>query len=180
MKKNIVLIGFMGVGKGTVARELAETTGMFAVDCDDLIESLANMKIRRIFEDFGEEWFRSLERRTAAWLETSVMSTVISTGGGFYKVANLRKIGKIVYLHGEFDAIYQRLLASSDAARKIEKRPLLKDIEKARKLHAERVPMYRRVADVEIDVIGRDPAEIAEMICTVLKIKRKKPQSRVP
>lgn len=173
MKRNIVLIGFMGVGKGCTARELAELTGMYAVDCDDLIESLANMRIRKIFEVHGEDWFRKLERRTAKWLEDSVKETVISTGGGFYKVANLRKIGKIVYLHAEFDAIYERLMASSNAARKIEKRPLLKDIDRARGLHAERVPLYRKVADIEIDVMGRRPGEIAEQICAALKIKRK-------
>ncbi len=172
MKKNIVLIGFMGVGKGTVARTLAEKTGMFAVDCDDLIESRANMNIRKIFEIFGEDRFRELERQTAAWLEQSVKSTVISTGGGFYKVGNLREIGKIVYLHGEFDAIYQRLLSSGNAEKKIAKRPLLKDLEKARKLHAERVPLYRRLADVEIDVIGRSADDICHRICTALDIKR--------
>lgn len=174
MKKNIVLIGFMGVGKGSTARKLAEMTGMYAVDCDDLIESLANMRVRKIFEVHGEEWFRKLERRTADWLEDSVKETIISTGGGFYKVANLRKIGKIVYLHAEFDAIYERLMASSNAASKIEKRPLLKDVDKARGLHAERVPLYRKVADVEIDVMGSSPDEIAEQICGALKIKKKR------
>ncbi|KAB2891689.1 MAG: AAA family ATPase [Desulfobulbaceae bacterium] len=174
MKKNIVLIGFMGVGKGSTARKLAEMTGMYAVDCDDLIESLANMRIRKIFEVHGEEWFRKLERRTAKWLEDSVKETIISTGGGFYKVANLRKIGKIVYLHAEFDAIYERLTASDNAARKIEKRPLLKDIDKARRLHTERVPLYRRVADVEIDVMGSSQGEIAEQICRALMIKKKR------
>lgn len=173
MKKNIVLIGFMGVGKGTVARELSEKTGMFAVDCDDLIESRANMKITKIFEVFGEGRFRELERQAAKWLEQSVQSTVISTGGGFYKVANLRKIGKIVYLHGEFEATYQRLLTSGNAAKKIAKRPLLRDLGKARKLHAERVPLYRRLADLEIDVIGRSADDICERICTELKIKQK-------
>lgn len=44
-KKNIVLIGFMGVGKGRSARCLAAKTGRYALDCDDLIESSANSKI---------------------------------------------------------------------------------------------------------------------------------------
>ena len=51
MKANIVLIGFMGVGKGRTARTLAEKTGMFAVDCDDLIESFANGKVRRFLQN---------------------------------------------------------------------------------------------------------------------------------
>ena len=59
MKKNIVLIGFMGVGKGRIARMLAAKTGRFAVDCDDLIESFSNSKVKKIFAQFG----RSEERR---------------------------------------------------------------------------------------------------------------------
>ena len=49
MADNIILIGFMGVGKGRTARALAEKTGLFAVDTDDLIETMTKMKIRQIF-----------------------------------------------------------------------------------------------------------------------------------
>ncbi|MCW5204049.1 shikimate kinase, partial [Desulfobulbus sp. US4] len=48
MADNIILIGFMGVGKGRTARALAEQTSRFAVDTDDLIESMVNLKIRDI------------------------------------------------------------------------------------------------------------------------------------
>ncbi|WP_275896798.1 shikimate kinase, partial [Campylobacter fetus] len=47
------MIGFMGVGKGTIARALAEKLGVFAIDGDDMIESYANKKIKKIFEDEG-------------------------------------------------------------------------------------------------------------------------------
>ena len=57
-KNNFILIGFMGVGKGTVARALAKKTGLFCIDCDDLIESYANKKIKQIFADDGESEFR--------------------------------------------------------------------------------------------------------------------------
>jgi shikimate kinase len=118
MKDNIVLIGFMGVGKGRTARALAARTGMFAVDCDDLIESMANMKIKAIFETFGEEHFRKLEQSTAKWLEDSVKSTVISSGGGFYKVKNLKKLGKIVYLHADFEEILETIRTDAELKRR--------------------------------------------------------------
>ena len=54
MTDNIVLIGFMGVGKGRTARALAARTGQFAVDCDDLIESFTNTKVKKIFSKFGD------------------------------------------------------------------------------------------------------------------------------
>ena len=57
MKKsnNVLLIGFMGVGKGTVSRELAKSLNMLLLDTDDLIEVAQNRKIREIFAQEGEE-----------------------------------------------------------------------------------------------------------------------------
>ena len=63
-KNNIILIGFMGVGKGTVARALVKKSNMFAIDTDDLIESMENRRIKKIFEGEGEPYFRALEKKT--------------------------------------------------------------------------------------------------------------------
>lgn len=174
MKDNIVLIGFMGVGKGRTARALAAKTGMYAVDCDDLIESLTKMKIKDIFDLHGEDHFRTLERRTARWLEDSVRSTVISCGGGFFRVQNLKKIGRIIYLHAEFDTILDGIKADVNAEKKLRKRPLLQDLDTARHLHAERIPHYRRIADIEIDVTGLGADVIADHIHTSLTKKVRK------
>ena len=164
MKKNIVLIGFMGVGKGRTARLLAEKTGRFAVDCDDLIESFANRKVKKIFSKFGEPRFRELERQVAIWLQKKVRSTIISTGGGFYKVPNIRKIGTVVYLHADFDQILATIHAHPNAKKKIKKRPLLKDLDSARELFEQRLPLYRDVADIEIQVGGRTIEDVVEDI----------------
>ena len=67
--ENIILIGFMGVGKGTVARAIVRNSDYFAVDTDDLIESLENKKIKKIFEENGEAYFRALEKKCALWCE---------------------------------------------------------------------------------------------------------------
>jgi len=160
MKKNIVLIGFMGVGKGRTARLLAEKTGRFAVDCDDLIESFSNLKVKKIFALFGELRFRELEREVAQWLEKNVKRTIISTGGGFLQVPNLTKIGKVVYLHADFDTIVKGIVEHPNAKKKIKKRPLLKNLDDARRLFESRLPLYRNVADFEVQVAGRDIEEI--------------------
>lgn len=164
MKDNIVLIGFMGVGKGRTSRCLAEKTGMFALDCDDLIESYANMSIRKIFSNNGEAYFRELERKTAKWLEKNVRGSVISSGGGFVNVPNIKELGTIVYLHSDFDSILRSIQTHANAEKKIKKRPLLQDMAAARKLYNSRLPLYRKIADVEVFMAERSVERVVEEI----------------
>ena len=174
---NIVLIGFMGVGKGTVARALAAQSGMFALDCDDMIESYANKKIGQIFKEQGEESFRKMEAGLAKFLEKSVRCAVISTGGGFYAVKNLNKIGTVVYLKSSFEGIIDRLKNSENAEKKFAKRPLLADLQKAAALHAERDGAYEKKADIVIDVENKSVKKIVKEICSAcdgLSSKEKK------
>jgi len=153
--KNIILIGFMGVGKGSVAREVIKNTPYMAIDTDDLIESMANKKIKKIFEDEGEKYFRDLEKDVSLWLEKSVKNTLISTGGGFYKVKNLKKIGTVVLLDSPFDAIIKRIKEHPNAANKLKKRPLLSNLKEAKKLYNVRRTEYLELADIMIDVTDK-------------------------
>jgi len=166
---NLVLIGFMGVGKGTVARELIKETGKFGVDCDDLIESMENRKIKAIFEANGEDYFRNLEKQTAQWLEKNVKNTIISTGGGFYKVDNLNKIGKVIYLKSSFDGIISRLKAQPNSEKKLAKRPLLKDMKKATELFNQRAPIYEEKADIIIDVENKSLQIVVKELLELVK-----------
>ncbi len=169
MADNIILIGFMGVGKGRTARALAELTGRFAVDTDDLIESMVKMKIRDIFAVHGETQFRQFEQRCADWLEQQVNGTIVSVGGGFFKVSNLKRLGRVIYLHSELDGILEAMRSHPDAEQKMKKRPLLQDLAKAEALFNERLPQYRQAADVEIAVRGRGNADIAAEIAAWLR-----------
>ncbi len=168
-KNNLILIGFMGVGKGTVARALVSKYDMFAIDTDDIIESQEKKKIKDIFKDKGETYFRNLEQKCADWLENSVDNTVISTGGGFYKRANLNKVGKIIYLKSSFEGILNRIGNSPNAIKKLKKRPLLQDIEEAKKLYNLRIPEYENISDVIVDVEDRDIDDIVKDIMTKCK-----------
>ncbi len=163
-KKNIILIGFMGVGKGTVARGLVKSSDMFAIDTDDLIESMENRKIKKIFAQEGEPYFRALEKKTALWLEQSVNNTIISTGGGFYKQENIKNIGTVVYLKSSFQGILDRINAAPNAANKLKKRPLLQNLDEATKLYDSRVPQYEEVADIVVDVEKKPLENIVEEI----------------
>jgi len=167
LKSNILLIGFMGVGKGTTARAFAKKHNVYNIDTDDLIESKENMKIKKIFKKFGEEYFRELEQETANWLEKNVKNTLISCGGGFYKVNNLNKIGTVILLDASFDWIYNRLKSAKNAKAKLAKRPLFKDLKKAKELYKQRVKEYKKVADVIINVEDKSDDEILEEIAKV-------------
>jgi shikimate kinase len=154
----------MGVGKGSVAREIVKMSEYMAVDTDDLIESMENRKIKKIFEEEGEKYFRKLEKRVAKWLQHSVTDTLISTGGGFYKVDNLKKIGTIVLLDAPFEKILKRIKEHPNAKKKLAKRPLLQDLKKAKELYDTRRPEYLEVADIVIDVSDKSLGKIAKEI----------------
>ena len=163
-KNNIILIGFMGVGKGTVARALVKKSNMFAIDTDDLIESMENRKIKKIIEIEGEPYFRALEKKTALWLGKSVNNTIISTGGGFYKQENINKIGKVVYLKSSFQGILDRINEAPNAENKLKKRPLLQNMEEAIKLYNSRAKEYEKVAKIVVDVEKKDLKDIVKEI----------------
>ncbi len=163
MSKNIVLIGFMGVGKSTISRALAKEMGAFCLDTDLLIEERENRKIKSIFEEDGEEHFRKLEKKCAKWLEKSVKNSIIATGGGFFKVKNLHKIGTIVYLRSSFESILERLKKEELATR-----PLLSNLDKAKALYLERCKEYEDRANIIIDVEKRKPKEVVRDLIKLL------------
>jgi len=166
---NLIFIGFMGVGKGSVAREVVKNSSYIAIDTDDLIESMENRRIKNIFETDGEAYFRALEKDISLWLEKSVKNTLISTGGGFYKVKNLKKIGIVILLDSPFDAIIKRIKEHPNAAKKLKKRPLLSDMNAAKALYKQRRPEYLALADIVIDVTDKNALDCSKEILKKVK-----------
>lgn len=166
---NIIFIGFMGVGKGSVARAFAKRSGLMSIDTDDLIESLENKKIKDIFANQGEEYFRGLEKKIALWLEKSVHNTIISTGGGFLKQKNLKKIGTVIYLESSFEAIINNIYSHPNAKKKIKKRPLLQNLKEAKKLFNQRIIEYKNIADYTLRVKHRELEDVINELDYLLK-----------
>lgn len=121
MKKNIIIVGFMGTGKTTVGLELARKLSWKYVDTDHQIENTAQMKIPQIFEKQGEDAFRELETKVIR--QTLADHTqIISTGGGAVLRSENRDImlknGFVVALTASPEAIIARVSEN-------ENRPLL-------------------------------------------------------
>jgi len=159
----------MGVGKGSIAREMIKHSEYMAIDTDDIIESMENKKIKIIFEDDGEKHFRNLEKKVSKWLEKSVKNTLISTGGGFYKQENLKDIGLVVLLDSSFEAIIKRIKEHPNAVKKLKKRPLLNDLKKAKELYDERKVEYLKLADIVIDVTDKSVEKCSKEILKKVK-----------
>lgn len=123
---NIIIAGFMGSGKTTIGKAIAEKLSMKFIDTDDLIEKNENLSVSEIFEKFGEKYFRNLEKEVVEDLKR-VNNCVISTGGKtllFRRNLNslLRK-GILITLIVDPEILWERL--KSDR-----KRPLIKGITK--------------------------------------------------
>ena len=159
-ERNLVLTGFMGTGKTTVGRILAERLGFDFVDTDAVIEARAG-PIHRIFERDGDEAFREMERRAARDLAGRA-GLVIATGGAMMLdpecAACLEPTADVVCLHAAAETITERI---GDTAQ----RPLL-DVPDAparvRELLAERAEGYGRFMAVHTD--GCSPDEVADAV----------------
>lgn len=158
MKSNIVLIGFMGVGKTPIGLKLAEKLKKEFIDTDKEIEASLGMKISEIFNVHGEKYFRLKESEIIARI-AAYENHVISTGGGVVlnpkNIEMLRKRGFIVCLSASPEIIYDRVKDDNQ-------RPLLagEDVyEKIKRILKEREEKYR-CADYYIDtsVISIDEA----------------------
>lgn len=161
--RNIVLTGFMGSGKSTIGRLLAERMGRRFVDTDDLIVE-AHGPITEIFADHGEEHFRRLESDVSRELAAGD-GLVIATGGRLMldpaNAALLGATGEVFCLSATVSEILARVLG--DKGEPV--RPLLAgDDPEARvtALLAERSEAYDRFTQVA--TTGRTPAEIADEI----------------
>lgn len=158
----IVLIGFMGSGKSSVAARLAPIINFHVCDMDTEIVRRSNYaSIPAIFSEHGETYFRDLESEVARSL-SHAPRTIISTGGGVVtrpeNLTSLKTSGSVViYLKASFEELAQRIGDFSD-------RPLFQDPIKAKKLFDERLPLYEGFADLTINTGG----ESLEAVCATI------------
>lgn len=164
--KNIILIGFMGAGKTSLAKILTEKLQYDYIDMDtQIIEKSGRSSDTEIFDKDGENIFRELEIAVAKELQNN-NNTVISTGGGVVMnkiiLDYLKKNGVVVFLKNSFET----------AQKRVEKNripPLFRDIEQAKKLYAFRLPLYAKYADIIVETDSKSLPETAEEIITKIK-----------
>lgn len=80
--KKVILVGYMAVGKSTIARLISEKTGLKYVDLDNLIEEKTNLSISELFKQKGEIYFRKIEHEIFKEIIENDENLIISTGGG--------------------------------------------------------------------------------------------------
>lgn len=122
--KKIVLLGYMGCGKSTIAQNLSKITNIPFLDLDKCIEERVNLSINEIFEKYGEVYFRKLEHEMFVELLQSSENNIIGLGGGTPCYANNHELLKgddvvSVYLKASIDTLYNRLVHNKS------KRPLI-------------------------------------------------------
>jgi shikimate kinase len=172
MKTNIVLIGYMGVGKSEVGGSLARSLKMKYIDTDDMIVAEEGRSIPAIFKADGEEYFRNCETRMLDKL-SGANGNVISTGGGIVlrkeNVKKLKELGPLVLLTSRPEVIEKRL-------KKAKNRPLL-DVgdrgSKIRKMLESRGPVYDSVADLKVDTSDASVDEVVKQIVIFHKGEKK-------
>lgn len=163
---NIYLCGFMGCGKSTVGKILAEKLKINFTDADNEIVSLSGMTIPEIFEKQGEEGFRNTETQVFKALSEKSGFVVACGGGAVLKRENceiMKKSGKIVFLKVPEENLIKRLRNDKNP------RPVIKNKtdEEIIALYEGRLPLYLEAADLSVDCC-ENPSENAERIKAAL------------
>lgn len=166
MDKPVFLVGFMGSGKTTWGKKIANALDVPFIDLDHLIEAKIDMSIAEYFKLHGEESFRKLEQEILHSLQHA--NGIISTGGGtpcyFDNMDWILTHGTVLYLKHSPKSLYQRLNQSD-----IKKRPALQGMQGealltfiTSKLN-ERSPYYER-AHIHVDQINTSLEQLIEQV----------------
>lgn len=169
MNHNIILIGYMGSGKSTVAKELHIKTGMKVIDTDALLVKEQGRSINEIFQTDGEESFRKLETELLRRLSENTSSYILSTGGGMpvreENRAILKSLGTVFFLQADTDTIFERVKEDTQ-------RPLLQGTDQRTridKMLKERTPIYELAAD---HMIKTDDKTVEDVVGEILRLAR--------
>jgi len=168
--RSIVLVGIMGVGKSTIGKRLSQYLDIPFVDADKEIEKAAGMDIQDIFDQFGEEAFRSGEKKVIKRLMAEGQK-ILATGGGAFMNEDIRadiaEAGVSVWLSADLDILMKRVQRRAN-------RPLLKTEDPEATMKAlldERNPIYA-LSDVHIEsrTVSRDviAGEVVDLLATNL------------
>ncbi|UCD56619.1 MAG: shikimate kinase [Candidatus Hydrogenedentota bacterium] len=164
---NIVLIGYRGTGKTTIAEKLGKRLSMRVVAMDEEIVNRAGKTIPEIVEEHGWDHFRDIESQVAADLARED-SLVIDAGGGVIvrrqNIENLKKNGIVFWLVADVETIISRIKHD-------DQRPSLSGsssfLEEVSEILAERTPKYQAAADHVIDTAQKNVDEAIDAIAGI-------------
>lgn len=160
LKGPVALVGYMGSGKSTVGRSLADRLGREFADLDEEIERRDRRSIPDIFASSGEKRFRELEHETLRDVVERDEEYVVSCGGGIVVLAENRALLKqtrTVFLEEDLDLLFGRTRGAG--------RPLRGgDREEFERRYTERLPLYREVAGLTVFVGGRSQEDVLEEV----------------
>ncbi len=166
-RDRIYLIGFMGVGKTTVAKLYSTETGCRWVDTDAYIEKQNGCRVQEIFAKNGETYFRELEASVLKKVsEEQNGNGIISCGGGIVlkpeNVRYMKEHGTIIYLRASEATLVLRIQSA-------EGRPVLQEgkkplNERVAELLELRNEYYEKAADIIIDTDNQSPKEVVEAL----------------
>ena len=147
-QQRVVLTGFMGAGKSTVAAALARRLNCRAFDLDEIISQHERQSVPALINGAGEEQFRATETRFLRIVLENKTASIIALGGGAWMLERNRALLKehdclTVWLDAPFELCWQRISSAKD------ERPLARDRQSARRLYDERRPLYE-LADLRI------------------------------
>lgn len=164
LSKPVFFVGFMGAGKTSVAQWLARECGLDVKDTDMYLEQQERRTVSDIFAEDGEDYFRACEARYLKKL-AGESPCLISCGGGIVlraeNVRVMKECGYVVCLIISVETAAERILDAQS-------RPLFKNLDTARAIAAQRVPLYDRASDVQVETAERSVAEIAREVRDIL------------
>jgi shikimate kinase len=166
----LILIGYRGTGKTTVARRVAELLDLDCFDADVEVERRAGKSIKQIFADDGEQVFRDLEVQVIGDL-VQRPDAVLSLGGGAVMRDETRRAitpGTVIWLTARPETVHARMTADSKT---MEQRPNLTaggGLAEITTLLTQREPVYRACADFIVETDEKSAEQVAqEIVCLV-------------
>ncbi len=156
----MAIVGYMGSGKTTLGRLLARAMNSELVDLDHAIEQRAAKTIPEIFAEHGEQTFRALEHDALLEALHSETPCLVACGGGVVLRQDNRTLlrdATTIFLREDTNVLYRRTRGSGRPLRAASR-------EEFEARYAERLPLYREVADFEVQVDGRQPSLVTEEV----------------
>ena len=170
---SILLVGLMGTGKSTVARQLSARLGIDCLDTDKMVEARAGKSIRELFAELGEQDFRDRESEVLTeCLSRSAPAVIAGAGGIVVRESNRQAIRAsqdlggviVVWLHAATDVLVKRTSKGVH-------RPLLDDdrVGTLERLAEERAGMYSEVSDIIVDVSQRSVESTVNLLIDAIE-----------